>query len=214
MKKKLFLLVIIMICCVGCANIKNYSYDDIVNLIAEKPKGANTYQKGYSYFIPKGLSLANSKVSFAIIESDKTNYYVYFDLISYINKKEITTPKKENPLYEKKINYNNKIGYVSVVLAENDKYLIEIMYNYAKIEVMVDSKNVNKALINSVTILNSVKYDDAVIKKMLIDDNLTYTEEVFDMFKKTKSSSDYLDYIQGSNEDAEDDVIKDTDYIN
>lgn len=40
-----------------------------------------------------------------------------------------------------------KFGYVEVNLLKNDKYLVEIMYNYAKIEVIVDKSNLNECYV-------------------------------------------------------------------
>ena len=62
--------------------------------------------------------------------------------------------------------------------------------------------------------LNSIKYDDTIIKNILEQDDLTFKEEMFDMFEETEDNSNYLDYenIEESIEDKEE--IKDTDYIN
>jgi hypothetical protein len=91
--------------------------------------------------------------------------------------------------------------------------MIEIMYNYAKIELMVDIDNVNNALINSINILKSIVYDDRVIETMLRDDNLTYTEENYNMFDKSNKKSSILNYTEDE-EVVVEDKIKDTDLIN
>ncbi len=214
MRKKVFLLILIIIVCAGCTNIKKYSYDDILNKLVEKPLNANTYQKGYRYYIPRGLSLKDSGSNYAIIESNDGYYYLYFDLINMVNNKEISWQNSDNNIYSRNINYDNKTGFANIVLVENNQYLIEIMYNYAKIEVMVDDESINRALINSITILNSIKYDEKVVEKLINDNSLVVKEEVFDIFKKVKGSSDYLDYIEGNSDDTTTEEIKDTDYIN
>ena len=53
--KKILLIIFIIICLVGCTNINNLSYDEIVNNFSEKGKNANVYKKGYQYYVPSGL---------------------------------------------------------------------------------------------------------------------------------------------------------------
>ncbi len=182
--KKIILLLIVLFTLAGCVNLKSLSYDDIINTLSNPCKDANIYEKGYQYYMPKGLSLVDKGSNYAIISSDQITYYLYVDLIGYINEKTISKTFSDNPLYNKNIDYDGKKGYVEIKLKENDKYLIEIMYNYAKIEVMVDDALINKALVNSISILNSMKYNDAVIENLYNNDKLTYTEEIFDYFNQ------------------------------
>ena len=87
------------------------------------------------------------------------------------------------------------------------------MYNYAKIEVMVDEVHVKDALLKSINVLKSVTYDKDVISKMLIEDKITKKEEVYNFFEKVKSNSDLLNYIEEKEDNIIDEII-DTDYIN
>ena len=104
---------------------------------------------------------------------------------------------------------------MEINLQENNQYLIEIMYNYAKIEVMVDKDEINEVLINSINILNSIKYDSIVIEKLLKDDKLNYTEEIFDMFAKKKNNSNILNYSETTEDVSSGEIdIKDTDFLN
>ena len=88
------------------------------------------------------------------------------------------------------------------------------MYNYAKIEVMVDENLINKALINSISILNSIEYNDLVIEHLLNDDNLNFKEEVFELFDKNKNNSSSLEFEDVKEELDEKEEIKDTNFIN
>ncbi len=210
--KKILLILVIILSVYGCSNVKSYSYDDIVNMISTKEKTANTHKKGYQYNVPRGLKVSNSGTNYAILTSGDATYYLYFDLISYFNKQEISIPT--NPgIYFKLLNYDNKTGYVNIKLWENNQYLIEIMYNYAKIEVMVDESLINKTLINSINILKSIKYNDVVMESLLNDDDLNYTEEIFDLFGKVKDNSNILDYAQSNENNQDEFEIKDTDYV-
>lgn len=212
--KKMLLILVVLLCFCGCTNIKKLTYDDIVNTLSLKSKNANNFKQGYQYYVPKGLMIEDAGSNYTILSSSDVNYYLYVDLVSYINKKDLNYGLNKNALYSKKINYQDKTGYVEIKLLENNKYLIEIMYNYAKIEVMVEENLINKTLINSISILNSIRYNDSVIERLLSDNELDYTEEVFELFENDKINSDILEY-EKENENIEDEeVIKDTDFIN
>ena len=212
--KKIMLIIITILCLAGCVNIKNLSYDEILNTLSNKPKNANTFKKGYQYYVPDGLSLNDSGTNYAVLSSSDITYYLYVDMVSYINK----NPKEyeiDNTLeYSKRINYDNKTGFVEIKLVENNKYLIEIMYNYAKIELMVEESLINKALINSISILNSIEYNDTIIENIINSDKLNYTEENYELFDEEKNNSNILNYIEEDEEKVEQEEIKDTDFIN
>ncbi len=211
--KKILLILVMIISLYGCSNIKNLSYDDIVGNFSEKVKKPNTFKQGYQYYVPKGLHVDDSGTNFAILTSSDVTYYLYFDLISYHEKQDLVLTNSNSANYFKQLNYDNKLGYVSIKLWENNQYFIEIMYNYAKIEVMVDESLINKTLINSISILKSVKYNDTIIEKLLNDDNLNYTEEVFDLFNKVNNNSNSLNYVESNVDNQDEFEIKDTDYV-
>lgn len=210
--KRIFLVLVIALCLSGCVNIEKLSYEQIVNNLSLKSKKANTFKRGHQFYVPKGLHLKDSGDNYAILTSPTTNYYMYIDLVSYNAKKNLKYEPKENLVYSTSINYQDKKGYVEIKLCENNQYLIEIVYNYAKIEVMVDESLVKKTLANSISILNSIEYNDLIIEQLLSDDNLDYTEEVFDLFENTKDDSNILDYDEEKVETEEE--LEDTDDIN
>lgn len=212
--KKILLIIVMILTLAGCVNIKSYSYDDIINTLSHKPKKANTFKKGHQFYVPRGLQVEDSGPNYAILSSSDFYYYLYIDLVSYNENKNISYEINENAIYSKSINYNGKSGYVEINLWENNQYLIEIVYNYAKIEVMVDEGLINRALANSISILNSIKYNDIIIENLLKDDNLTYTEEIFDLFEESKDNSNYLNSIDSEIDVEDKEEIKDTDFIN
>lgn len=213
--KKLLVVLISIIFLTGCTNINDFSYDDILNLIGKNIKSTNVYRNGYKFYLPKGMNLEDASFNYAIVSSLKSNYYVYFDLIAYNQNKLSTYEINPNAVYSKKILNNDIDGYMEINLQENNQYLIEIMYNYAKIEVMVDKDEINEVLINSINILNSIKYDSIVIEKLLKDDKLNYTEEIFDMFAKKKNNSNILNYSETTEDVSSGEIdIKDTDFLN
>ena len=78
----------------------------------------------------------------------------------------------------------------------DDKYyLIEFMYNYAKIEALVTKENINEVVLNSSYILSTIKYNDNVIKLILDEDFFVNKEERYDIFKSTSTSNSFeLEY--------------------
>ena len=88
------------------------------------------------------------------------------------------------------------------------------MYNYAKIEVIVDEKNINLAVSYAVSILRSIEYNDNIIANLLGDDVLSYQEEAYNIFNTESSESSNV--LKAIEEDkyVEEESIKDTDLIN
>ncbi len=212
--KKIILVLVMFIFLAGCTNVAHLSYDDIINNFSLKEKNASVFKQGYKYYVPNGLKLDDAGSNYAILTSEDATYYLYVDLISYINNKENTYEINNNAIYSKKINYQDKNGYVEIKLWKNNQYLIEIMYNYAKIEVMVEENLVNKVLVNSISILNSIKYNDATIERMLQDNELNYTEEVFEIFENNTVNSDILEFEKDNENSLTQEEVKDTDFIN
>ncbi len=213
--KKILLILIIIVGLSGCTEINNMNYGEVLNTLQIKPKKTNTFRKGFQFYTPKGLQKVDASNNYVIFSSGNREdvfYYLYVDLVSYSKKKELDYQKNTKAIYSENISYDNKLGYVEINLWENNKYLIEIMYNYAKIEVMVDEAFINKALINSINILKSIKYNDEIIDGMLKDDNFNYTEEVFDMFKDI--TNDNLEPSNDMESTTIYDEIKDTDFLN
>ena len=214
--KKIFLLSIILIFMTGCTSIKNDNLDNIIdkalnsNLITR-----NTNRVGYRYYLPRGLSIKYSDNYNEVFTSDKYTFYLYVDIVSYNKNVKFTYNENKNAYYSKLIEINGRNGYIEINNYKNNQYLIEIMYNYAKIEVMVDDDEINKTLLTAITLLKSIKYNATIIEKLVNDDNLDYTEEKFDMFVESINNSDVLQHIDDDNEsnNTNEDII-DTDFLN
>ena len=76
----------------------------------------------------------------------------------------------------------------------NDRYLIEFMYNYAKIEAMVYEEDINDVVLNSTYILSTIKFNKNVIKLMLNDEYFVNKEEKYDIFSSKIDVTDNLEY--------------------
>ena len=213
--KKGLVLILLIVILTGCTNINSVTYDDIIDMVSIDAKNINTYRKGYKFYLPHGLQISTAGNNYIIFSTNNTNYYMYVDLISYISENKTTHNPNENAYYSKTFQYNNIDGYVEINFRQNNKYLIEIMYNYAKIEVMVDDDEINKTLLTAITLLKSIKYNATIIEKLVNDDNLDYTEEKFDMFVESINNSDVLQHIDDDNEsnNTNEDII-DTDFLN
>lgn len=209
--KKIFLILLVLCLLTGCKNINRMDYKEIINNVGSTT--SNIHKNGYKYYLPKGLRIYTSGSNYAVIDDNKNYYYIYFDLISYNEKKELELEKKENSIYYEEFSFNDSDSFINISL-HNNKYLIEIMCNYAKIEVMVDESDVKRTLFNSISIIKSVKYDSKVIEKMISDNELTYKEEVYDIFEKVNNKkNDYLNYVENSVIEDDNEIIKDTDFL-
>ena len=210
--KKIILIIIILVFTAGCTNINKLSYDDVVNNITTISTKDNIYRTGYSYYLPRGMKVADSTLYNEVIEDANSKYYLYVDVVSFYKKITKEYEINNNAIYSSKINYNDKFGYVEVNLLKNDKYLVEIMYNYAKIEVIVDKSKCKEAMLSIINILKSVEYNDSIIANLMGDDILNFNEEEFNIFNTKGSESNYLTVDNDYKEEEE--KIFDPDLIN
>ena len=84
-------------------------------------------------------------------------------------------------------------GYIEIT-EYNDLYFLEIMYNYAKIEALVEEKDLKSTIINSCYILSSIEFNDNVIETLIGENVLDYKETIYDIFGPHKDSDNLLDY--------------------
>ncbi len=210
---KKILIIICLLFITGCSDIRKQSYDDIINNIATRANKDNVYRTGYSYYLPRGMQVADSTLYNEAITDARYKYYLYVDIVSYYKKVTKDYSVNDNALVSKKLDYDGKFGYVEVNLLKNDKYLVEIMYNYAKIEVIVDNSNLNEAMLSIINILKSVEYNDSIIANLMGDDVLNFSEEEFNIFNTKGSESNYLTVDKDASKE-EDTKIPDPDLIN
>ena len=159
MKKKV-LLGLILILLTGCTivRIDTKSIDNITSVILSKKNTLyNRIGRGYKYYVPRGVTYIDSSGSNDKLYSNGVYYYLYLDEINYYYKK--TTKYKEDSAkyYSKKIDKNGKKGYLEITKKDNDNYLIEFVYNYAKIEALVPEDKINETVLNSSYILSTIK---------------------------------------------------------
>lgn len=213
--KKVILLITITFFLTGCVNIKNSTYEQIINyaLNNENVNLKNKSENGYSYYLPTGLNLVENNKSNIIFQNEKYRYYMYVDLISYYNKIKETYTKNNVSYVSMAILKNEKFGYLEINLRKDKKYLVEIMYNYAKIEVIVREIDAKVVVSNALSILASIDFNNDVLKTLLDEEVSQFSEFEIDIFDTvTSADSQYLGTVEEKEEDEEE--VHDSDYIN
>ena len=211
--KKIIMLIIMLFLVCSCSNIKDLDYSEIItSVVTSKYNIVNQNRTGYSYYVPSGMSSIDSKEYNEVIASSNYNYYLYVDVVSYYNRVIKEFNLDDDAFYSTPINYEDKYGYLEVNKQSNDKYLIEIMYNYAKIEVMVDEIDLKKAVANSMIILSSISYNNEILASMIGDNVLEFNEESFNIFQVKKKDHNSLDVYEEEIEETN--KIKDPDLVN
>ena len=173
--KKVILLLALLTCVflvTGCTMVRidTSSIDNTINVILSKEnKLYNRVGKGYKYYIPRGVIYIDTDEFNDKLYSNGNYYYLYIDAISYYYQKKVTYQKNEQAFYSKIIHTKNKDGYVEII-EQDKKYLVRFAYNYARIETLVDKKDINNVILNASYILSTVKFNHNVIKLMLDDE--------------------------------------------
>ena len=196
MKKK-FLLLMVLLLCIGCTRINNNNYDVIVNDVIENSNNIyNTNSLGYKYYLPFSINKVYDKDYNQIFKVNDTYMYLYVDVISYYYKNNLNLDDKDSSdcYYYYKINNNKKNGYVKIT-KDKDKYFMKVVYNYAKIESYVPKTKIENVLANSMIILNSINYNDNLIKKILEDEHGSNIDKEYKIQKPDNTKSKFSEYL-------------------
>ena len=137
------------------------------------------------------LESTNISKNMKILLSDKTKRYnTYFDGYKYYIPKGLN---KESH-YSKRLNYNNKTGYIQIDKTAS-KYFVQFVYNYAKMEAYVEEKDLASVVDNMCYILRSIKFHDSILESLVGENILNYKEENFTLFKADSSKESFLDVV-------------------
>ena len=209
--KKLFLLGAILLILTGCSSVESSSIDSIINqTVNSRVNTTNVNRKGYRYYLPRGLVIKSSQDYNEIISDQKYLYYLYVDIVSYNSEIGFQYTVNQDAYYSASLLNQEKNGYIEINNYENDQYLIEIMYNYAKIEVVAYENDINRVVAYAMSILSSITYNDSVIENYLGDDVFLSSEEAYDIFEVVGSGN----YLEFTDDVEETDEVLDPDYIN
>ena len=201
MKKLVVLLSIVTIITTGCSVIKLDNKDISKNinvLMSEKVRNYNVYYDGYKYYLPKGVNFIDKDDYNAIVQDKAGNrYYLYVDAISYYNKIENSYKTKKSSYYSQKLDFNKKNGYIQIDKdKDKDKYFIQFVYNYSKMEAYVSKSDLVDTITNMCCILRSVKFNDKVLESIIGENALDYKEEEYTLFKADSSKESFLDVVE------------------
>jgi hypothetical protein len=193
--KKITILLLTLFIFTGCTvvRIETKSIDNILSVVLSKNNTLyNRVGKGYKYYVPRGVTYIDTDDLNDKLYSDGNYYYLYIDAVSYYHKKEVEYEENSNAYYSKKID-GEKQGYLEINKI-NDKYHIEFVYNYSKIEAIISKKDIEKVVLDSSYILSTVKFNDNIIELMLKDDYFTNKEEKYEKFiSKSKIDKNVLE---------------------
>ena len=212
--KKILLILFMILWISGCTKIQNQSLEDIVDQgIHSSVDITNMNRTGYKYYLPNGMKAITKKDYNEVIYNDKYPFYLYVDVISYYNK--VQASYEENSKFYRSfpLSNGNKYGYLQIKSLENKKYFIEIMYNYAKIEVIVAKRDIEESVAYAIAILDSVTYIDTVLGSLMGDNVLNSNELEYNIFETAKSESNYLEIVEQYDQYKKEDEVPDTDFI-
>lgn len=193
--KKIILISAIAFLLTGCTvvRIDTQNIDNMVNVVLSKDNSLyNRIGRGYKYYVPRGVNYIDSSGNNDKLYSNGIYYYLYLDEIGYYYKSSIEFEEDSTKMYSRKINNNNKQGYLEITEQKNG-YLIEFVYNYAKIEALVTNKeDINDVVLNASYILSTIKYNNNIVKLALEDDFLKNKEEKYSEFTPKNESDSSL----------------------
>lgn len=200
MKKVLLFIMILLVTGCTVVRIDTSNIDNIIGVVLSKENDLfNRIGKGYKYYIPRGVTYVDTAELNDTLYSSGNYYYLYIDVISYFNKVDKEYKVNSDAYYSKLIDKNGKKGYIEIN-EQDGKYFIEFMYNYAKIESLVERDEISSVVLNASYILSTIKFNDDVIKIMLNSDFFTNKEEVYDIFTIKKVNDRFLKIVdEGEN---------------
>ncbi len=212
MKKYFLILLLVLFCLTGCTTINKKTPDDVVMLSLNEVVKTNTAFKGFKLYVPTNMNVMNDKAGNVVLTTNGDKYYLYVDLISYYNKvsNDYKINEEQETFYSKILNDSEKSGYV-LVTKYDSKYFVEVMYNYAKIEVITN--NYKEALSKSLIILNNLEFNDKIIDSLVGKNILEYDEEKFNLLGPSNETTNFLEWVSYDEEEENKSSILDEDII-
>ena len=192
MKKILIFILVLFLSGCTVVRIDTEDIDTIVNVILSKENDLyNQVGRGYKYYIPRGVSYIDTNELNDKLYSNGCYYYLYVDVVSYTNGVKFEYEEKEDIYYSRKISPEDGFkssGYLEIEKRDDGLYYVKFLYNYARIETVVEKENLNLAVLNSAYILSTIHFNTDVIDLMLDDDYFTNKEEKYEAFSKNENS--------------------------
>jgi len=196
-RKKVMLLVITLLLMTGCTKISNNLDDVVSSTMTKEINNVNTVSTGYELYIPMGvIQLVDNEYNQKFKIRD-TYVYLYVDTISYYYKNNLNYKSDESyNYYYKEIILNNKTGYIGVNKLDDGSFFTQIVYNYSKVEFYASEKDLPVLMANSLIIVNSIKYNDNLIKLDLDETTGEGREVKYELDKPEDSESTFSQFLQ------------------
>jgi len=198
--KKILVILVLIVFLTGCSaqKLPTNLNKQIVSVLKTNHR-PNYVTQGYKLYLPFDAKIYNDKNNNLEIYYQGKFLYMYTDLISFYYKYQegYKYDVNDKAYYSKKLDYKDKLGYIEVNKYK-DKYFVQVMYNYAKIETVINDQNeLNEVVITSLRMLNSIVYKQKIIEA-LIDNKaiLSNDEEIFQLFKPKQEKTDFIQYVE------------------
>lgn len=199
MKKIIVLLSIVLLSITGCSvkKLDNKNIDKNIDiLLSEKVNMTNVNFEGYNYYVPTGLKFLTKEDYNAVLKDRFENkYYLYVDVIGYYHEAENTYEENDESYYSKRLDYRKKTGYVEINEVDN-KYYVEYVFNYGRIQALIEKDYLVRVINNMSYILRSIEYNDEVLDSLVGENILSYAEETFSLFETEATQDDFLDVVE------------------
>ena len=199
MKKIIVLLSIVLLSITGCSirKLDDKNIDKNIHiLLSEKVDMTNVNFEGYNYYVPIGLKFLTKEDYNAVLKDRFGNkYYLYVDVIAYYHNIENTYEVNDKSYYSKKLDYKKKTGFIEVNEVDG-KYYIEYVFNYGRIQALIDKDDLVRVINNMSYILRSIEYNDEVLESLVGENILSYAEETFSLFETEATQEDFLDVVK------------------
>lgn len=198
---KKFIIILSSLLLVGCSSTvtSNQTYESLImNTLESEITHYNTLGKGFKYYKPRDFSLYTDDEFNHILLNKSNKYYLNIDINGYYNKYEHEFSINPEIEYSKSFKYNDILGFLEITKGKKDYFYLKMMYNYSYIEVQVKEKELKPAVVNSIIILSSIKYNDKVIENFISTGDLSSKETTYEIKKPNsgKQKKNILDVYE------------------
>lgn len=180
---KKIILIIMSFLLIGCTsnNINKLTLEEIIDSSLENENSyVNINNKGYKYNLPDEFIVYEDNDYVQTLMSKNNFYFLNIDVVSYYYKNNMIQERnlKDYEYYE--FGNDDKSGYMRIT-RNDSKFLVELCYNYAIIEVEVEESELRYAVSRGISILNSIEYNDLVIGNYIEDNDIENRETVYNI---------------------------------
>lgn len=193
---KKVMLVCLTFLLIGCVRVDEVNdYYSLIQHCLNDHIVTNDVSVGYRYYVPRGVRKINDYDYNQVFLVDDTSIYLYVDIVSYFYKKEVSHSQSSNSSVYKQIVHGDKKGYFELI-EKDDICYVQMLYNYSKIEFYTDKNSLNKMIVLSTTILNSISYNDKVIENVLEGSFGEFSEFNYEVKKPEGANGDFSQYLE------------------